>query len=190
MLSMACAKGDDSISASGFGPGPWELPGESGDSASTEPDPGTTTTSNSADGTSTTTTTTDPPQTSGPATTGPPPPGSTSSDDAPGTFGDDGDGEQPGSGWWAHCADGINCDPGFACLTTDAGTDGVCTNTCLPAGDPGSCGASPGGTNVPVCLTVGPDSVCALSCEGGLTCPGGMICINESDDTGPISICV
>jgi len=37
---------------------------------------------------------------------------------------------------------------------------------------------------------VGGDSVCALGCEGGLTCPGGMICINETDDLGPISICI
>jgi hypothetical protein len=129
-----------------------------------------------------------------PSTSGPPPMGS--SDGAPGdsggTFGGgNDDGMQPASGWWAHCIpNSIACDAGFACLSTDAGNDGVCTMACNPAGDASSCGASPGGTTEPVCLTVGGDSVCALGCEGGLTCPGGMICINESDDLGPISICI
>ncbi|MEX1368609.1 MAG: hypothetical protein AB1Z98_36110 [Nannocystaceae bacterium] len=61
---------------------------------------------------------------------------------------------------------------------------------CNPPGNPGACGPVPGGTTTPVCLTVGGQSICALGCEGGLSCPGEMICINESDDTGPISICM
>ncbi len=187
-----CANGDTGTSASGFGPGPWQLPGSSGDQPSqTDGDddttgPGATSVADSG------------PQTSGPMTTtdngttgGPGPMGST--DDGPqgGTFGNDDAGMQPDSGWWAHCIPSqIACDPGFACLSTDAMNDGVCTDQCVPAGDASSCGASPGGTSTPVCLSVGGDSVCALGCENGETCPGGMVCINESDDTGPISICI
>ena len=125
--------------------------------------------------------------TTGSPTTTPP---MESTDDGVDTADDDG-GTQPASGWWAHCtrASGT-CDPGLSCLLTDVGDDGVCTSDCVPSGDPRSCGASPGGTTNPVCLTVAGGSICALGCEGGLTCPGGMVCIAETDDLGPISICV
>jgi hypothetical protein len=186
---LGCSVGDSSNNSSGLGPGPWQLPGSSGDQGSGPATGGST--MDAADGSE--------------STAGPPPGGSSgdpstsspgSSDGEPadtqGTFGGaDDNGMQPESGWWAHCIpNSIACDAGFACLTTDAGNDGVCTAQCNPPGDPGSCGASPGGTAEPVCLSVGGDSVCALGCEGGLTCPGGMICINESDDAGPISICI
>ncbi len=191
-MTTGCSKGDVDATT-GFDPGPWMLPGDD-DGQSTDDPPPQTTGDDSGD------------DTGRPGTTGgvdgdgstsgpPPPPPETTGDPTTGmggTFGDDGgNGMQPGSGWWAHCVPNmIACDPGFACLSTDAGSDGVCTMACNPAGSPAACGASPGGTNMPVCLSVGGDSVCALGCDGGLTCPGGMICVNETDDTGPISICI
>lgn len=186
-VSVGCSAGDNSDSTS-FGPGPWQLPGDS-EHASDGATGGST---GAADGN-----TTEAPMgsTSAAMTSGPPPSDGTGvdpSDSQGGTFGGNDDaGMQPDSGWWAHCIPNqIACDAGFSCLSTDAGNDGVCTSVCNPAGNPGSCGASPGGTAQPVCLSVGGDSVCALGCEGGLTCPGGMICVNESDDQGPISICI
>lgn len=170
-------------------------PGESGgqDSGSGQATEGTTGGADGSGGVSSA----GPMTTADPSTTSGMPMGSSSdgdptNDSQGGTFGDDGGvGMQPGNGWWAHCIpNSIACDPGFFCLSTDAGTDGVCTNVCNPPGNAGGCGASPGGTNMPICLTVGGDSVCALGCEGGLTCPGGMICISESDDLGPIEICI
>lgn len=193
-LLLGCAQGDPPGSTS-FGPGPWMLPGESGDQEEGGSGAATESTTGSADGSGG--------GSMGPMTTADPstsgmPMGSTddgdpTNDSQGGTFGmdDGGTGMQPASGWWAHCIpNSIACDAGLVCLSTDAGNDGVCTNVCNPPGNPGSCGASPGGTNMPICLSVGGDSVCALGCEGGLTCPGGMICINESDDLGPISICI
>lgn len=169
------------------------LPGESGDQeeGSGRATDGTTGSADGSGGSSGGPMTTADPSTSG-APMGSSSDGDPTSDSQGGTFGnDDGAGMQPDSGWWAHCIpNSIACDPGFACLTTDAGNDGVCTAVCNPPGNPAGCGASPGGTTMPVCLSVGGDSVCALGCEGGLTCPGGMICINETDDLGPISICI
>lgn len=190
-LGLGCSAGE-TTGTGGFGPGPWMLPGTAGDTeAPSDEGNETAQQTSAADGTGSATDggTTDSP----PGTTGsPPPPGSTGMDgDA--TFGEADDGgqnEQPANGWWAHCTQAIGCDAGFACLTTDVGDDGVCTALCNPAGNPAGCGPSPGGTTMPVCLSVGGQSICALGCEGGLTCPGGMICINESDDTGPISICI
>jgi hypothetical protein len=191
MALLGCSGGADPVETT-FGPGPWQLPGSSGDD---EPVTGQATeaTTGGADGSGSGSG--GPVTTVDPSTSGPPPMGSSSDGEPPGsegTFGGGNDaGMQPDSGWWAHCIpSSIACDAGFACLSTDAGSDGVCTTTCNPAGDASSCGASPGGTTEPICLTVGGDSVCALSCEGGLTCPGGMLCINESDDLGPISICI
>lgn len=187
-VGWGCSAGAEPTETT-FGPGPWQLPGDSGDD---EPATGQatagTTAGNDVD-------TGSPMTTTDPSTSGPPPPAD-SSDGGPagseGTFGGGNDaGMQPESGWWAHCIpNSIGCDAGFACLSPDAGNDGVCTMACSPPGDASSCGASPGGTTEPVCLSVGGDSVCALGCEGGLTCPGGMVCLNENDDTGPISICI
>lgn len=188
-LGLGCSAGDKVDNSSSFGPGPWQLPGTSGDEGDPPPTTSDPSATSSADGSGGATT--DPGGTSAPGTSGPPPAGS--SDGAPpdsGTFGGDDGGMQPASGWWAHCTSTIGCDAGFSCLTTDAGTDGVCTSACSPAGNAASCGDSPGGTTQAVCLSVGGDSVCALGCEGGLSCPGGMICISESDDLGPIEICI
>lgn len=186
VLCLACSKGSED-GLTGLGPGgPWQLPGGSGEPAT---DGSTGGSAGTADGTDTGPATTADPSSGEP----PPPPMSSSDGDPGGTFDGSNDdaGMQPDSGWWAHCIpNSIACDAGFACLSTDAGNDGVCTMACNPAGDPSSCGASPGGTSEPVCLSVGGDSVCALGCEGGLTCPGGMICVSESDDLGPISICI
>ncbi|MCH9688693.1 MAG: hypothetical protein K0V04_45095 [Deltaproteobacteria bacterium] len=192
-LGVGCTQDAAEPNSSGFGPGPWTLPGtagaESDDAQSDESDEDPGATSMPGDGADTGTQTSGPMSTSGNAT-GDPEPMGTTDDGMSGTFGDDA-GMQPASGWWAHCIpDQILCDPGFACLSTDAMNDGVCTDECIPAGNAGSCGASPGGTATPVCLTVGGASVCALGCDNGATCPGGMVCINESDDTGPISICI
>lgn len=102
----------------------------------------------------------------------------------------DGSGHQPSDGWWSACLDAPDCDPGFACLGTDEMTDGVCTAECVPFGTADSCGASPGGTAVPTCLVVGGHSICALDCSGGRSCAGGMSCLADHDDLGPISICL
>lgn len=195
ILALGCAKGDNQ--ASSLGPAPWELPdSEAEPTAGTRPAEPTS----AADGTGSASG--GPASTSGEGTTSGMPPagssegdtsGTTSGASTGGTFGDDdgNQGMQPASGWWSHCIPNvIACSAGFSCLSTDAGDDGVCTQLCAPAGNPGSCGASPGGSNVPTCLSVQGNSICALSCEGGLSCPGGMVCVAETDDTGPISICL
>ena len=187
LLGGGCTAGEPA-GTMGFGPGPWMLPGDSGDdSPATSGGTGQTSTDDDGAATSGGSSSGSPPGTSGPP---PPPPGSTGMDDAATFGGVDEGGQQPDSGWWSHCTSTIGCDSGLACLTTDAGNDGVCTALCSPAGSPTGCGSSPGGTTMPVCLSVGGQSICALGCEGGLTCPGGMICVSETDDTGPISICI
>lgn len=103
---------------------------------------------------------------------------------------DGGDTGQPGSGMWSSCHGGGSCDASLTCLGTDDMALGICTTECSPAANPAACGAVPGGTAVASCLSVGGQSICAIDCSGGLTCPAGMDCIAETDDTGAIEICL
>lgn len=97
---------------------------------------------------------------------------------------------QPETSWWSHCIASAECTDDLVCLLNGAGDDGVCTNFCSPAGDATSCGASPGGTAAPTCLNAGTSSICALDCADGKTCPSGMLCLSDTDDDGPIEICL
>jgi len=97
---------------------------------------------------------------------------------------------QPETSWWSHCIANAGCTDDLVCLLNGAGDDGVCTSLCSPAGDATSCGASPGVSATPSCLIAGMSSVCALDCSGGRSCPGGMLCLSDSDDDGPIEICL
>jgi hypothetical protein len=97
---------------------------------------------------------------------------------------------QPDTSWWSHCTDMLECTDDLVCMLNGAGDDGVCTSFCTPAGDGTSCGASPGVTAEPSCLNVADNSICALDCSGGKTCPAGMLCLSDVDDDGPIEVCL
>lgn len=97
---------------------------------------------------------------------------------------------QPETSWWSHCIGNDDCTDDLVCMLNGDGDDGVCTSQCSPPGDATSCGASPGGTTTGTCLNVGSASICALNCAGGLSCPGGMLCLSDTDDDGPIEICL
>ena len=97
---------------------------------------------------------------------------------------------QPETSWWSHCTSTPECTDDLVCMLNGAGDDGVCTSFCNPAGDGTSCGASPGVTAEPSCLNVSTNSICALDCSGGKTCPAGMLCLSDVDDDGPIEICM
>lgn len=97
---------------------------------------------------------------------------------------------QPETSWWSHCTSSPECTDDLVCMVNGAEDDGVCTSFCNPAGDGTSCGASPGVTAVPSCLNVSTNSICALDCSGGKTCPAGMLCLSDVDDDGPIEICM
>lgn len=97
---------------------------------------------------------------------------------------------QPETSWWSHCTGTPECTDDLVCMLNGAGDDGVCTSFCNPAGDGTSCGASPGVTAQPSCLNVDTNSICALDCSDGKTCPAGMLCLSDVDDDGPIEICM
>lgn len=91
-------------------------------------------------------------------------------------------GMQPAMGMYADCTVAACSGLANVCLTiteNDIDLGAFCTaqGCANPALD---CDPSPGGTATPVCLdaTVNgmPDSLCALSCAGGATCPAPMIC--------------
>ena len=89
--------------------------------------------------------------------------------------------EQPDSGWWSPCD--VDADCGGDGLVCSGG--GTCTGYC-DGGDPETCGPSPGGTAVPVCVTSSEDK-CALDCSGGRTCPTPMTC--RSFNSGTLEAC-
>jgi hypothetical protein len=97
---------------------------------------------------------------------------------------------QPVSGWWSHCLGNADCSDGLVCMLNDDETDGVCTDFCSPAQDPTSCGVSPSESVSTTCLEISAGSVCALDCAGGMTCPSGMVCLMDTDNNGPIAICL
>lgn len=85
--------------------------------------------------------------------------------------------EQPEDGMYAECMGVASCIGLNTCVT--AGTTGFCSNTnCI---DPtAQCDPNPGATSTapPACVDNGmAQMVCALSCAGGQTCPGGMECV-------------
>jgi hypothetical protein len=88
---------------------------------------------------------------------------------------------QPSSGMYSHCLSVNDCDAGFGCLTNDTATDGFCSILCEPVGDPAGCEPDPSGVLDPVCTVAGGgESVCALDCSGGQSCPTGMVCTADS----------
>jgi hypothetical protein len=101
-----------------------------------------------------------------------------------------------GGGAYEPCPDG-NCTTG-TCLNGDPPNDNksFCAPNCSPAGDPSGCPPPPSGDAPPMCIDVGDEqggnvqSFCALDCSGGQTCPTGMTCVQDSDQNGPITICL
>jgi hypothetical protein len=86
---------------------------------------------------------------------------------------------QPGlAELYSHCTDNAGC-PGFdGCLPlvdeTREVVDGFCTNFCTTDDE---CQVPTGGSAQPICRVGIQSTYCALDCEGGLTCPGGMVCL-------------
>jgi hypothetical protein len=85
--------------------------------------------------------------------------------------------EQPEDGMYSACAGVGECVGLNICVL--AGAAGFCSNTgCL---DPAAnCLPNPSATStaLPACVDNGAGlQVCALSCAGGQTCPGGMDCV-------------
>lgn len=95
-------------------------------------------------------------------------------------------GGQPADGMYSDCMDARNdCLPLTNLCFVINGNDGFCSNTMCanPAAD---CDPAPGGTATPVCYPLDDQSFCALSCEGGLTCPTGMVCYPNLDSGGAL----
>lgn len=186
LLLLACAcSGGNSLETTGAFSTLAPTTGGEGDTDS-DTDTNTTQASSSGGGSTTTPSTTG----VGPSTTGEETGGTSST--GPGSEASTGDPlpPQPETSWWSHCIASAECTDDLVCLLNGAGDDGVCTNFCSPAGDATSCGASPGGTAAPTCLNAGASSICALDCADGKTCPSGMLCLSDTDDDGPIEICL
>lgn len=88
--------------------------------------------------------------------------------------------EQPANGMYSECAMPGDCVGQNACVTVVGamGAGGFCSTLgCL---DATTCDANPGATSnaIPMCIDNGAGMmVCALTCAGGQTCPGGMQCL-------------
>lgn len=84
--------------------------------------------------------------------------------------------EQPEDGMYSECMDVTQCIGLTTCVM--AGATGFCSGSCAdPVAD---CDVSPSATATapPLCVDNGAGLVvCALSCGGGQTCPGGMDCV-------------
>lgn len=96
--------------------------------------------------------------------------------------------EQPASGMYSECARQTDCIGQTICVVVLGAESGFCsTDPCTDA--PMQCQPNPGATSTatPSCVmdTAG-NSVCALLCSGGLTCPGGMECL----ELGAEQVCV
>jgi hypothetical protein len=81
---------------------------------------------------------------------------------------DTGTGQQPADGMYSACDDAADCFGLEFCET------GFCTSECTNAAV--DCDPSPGGTALPTCFMFGLESLCALDCSGGSTCPTPMQC--------------
>lgn len=80
------------------------------------------------------------------------------------------------------CGDGGRCGNGNCVFYT--GVAGICgIPDCSPPGgqpDDGLCPPPLEGNAVPYCFNAGSGlGLCILSCQGGLNCPEGMICVNN-----------
>ncbi len=98
--------------------------------------------------------------------------------------------EQPQNGMYSECVSTDECIGLTACVLVPGSPVGFCSQTgCLDATM--QCEANPGATSsaTPTCVDDGTNtgvSVCALTCEAGATCPGGMSCL----PLGVTSVCV
>lgn len=97
--------------------------------------------------------------------------------------------EQPEEGMYSPCESALECFGLTFCRTVagEEGLVGFCTNT--GCAGPSDCEAAPAGDATPGCFPADvngePGMVCALTCEGGATCPSPMIC----HDTANGSVC-
>lgn len=86
--------------------------------------------------------------------------------------------EQPETGMYSECMTVGDCIGQTTCVIVPGAEMGFCSSSCA---DPGmDCVANPGAssTAAPSCVDDGGGlQVCALACDGGLTCPGGMECL-------------
>lgn len=101
--------------------------------------------------------------------------------------GDDTGTAPPTGGEYGPCPGGsdVECDGGTPSCIESLNT---CSASCF---DDRGCPAGPDGTAVQRCLLslAGYQDVCALSCEGGLQCPTGMVC-DASYEVSEIAFCV
>lgn len=86
---------------------------------------------------------------------------------------------QPAEGQlYSHCTDNAGCPGLDGCLTlvddAQVVVDGFCTNFCTMNSECN--GIATGGSAMPLCHEGVQSTYCALVCEGGLTCPAGMVC--------------
>ena len=91
-----------------------------------------------------------------------------------------------------HCHSDSECHG--KCIMGDAPNDTkmFCASPCMTDME---CDPPPDGDAVPRCIQVptmthGVVAVCALTCDGGETCPMGRTCILDSDNDGPVSLCL
>ncbi|MCH9686682.1 MAG: hypothetical protein K0V04_34940 [Deltaproteobacteria bacterium] len=96
--------------------------------------------------------------------------------------------EQPAAGMYSACVNTGECIGLTACVLVAGAPAGFCSLAgCVDAGM--QCDANPGAMSsaIPACVDDGMGvSVCALTCEGAATCPGGMECL----PLGMTSVCV
>ena len=95
--------------------------------------------------------------------------------------------EQPEDGMYSECATVADCIGQTTCVIVPGAPMGFCSHACADAGT--DCTPNPGATSnaAPACVDDGNGmQVCALSCDGGLTCPGGMECAS----LGASMVCV
>lgn len=124
-------------------------------------------------------TTPDSTNTSGPAPTS----GVTTTSSGDESSGGETPSEQPEDGMYSQCGSPVDCIGLTTCLTA-VDTSGQPIDAFCTAGACNSplaqCDPTPGGTAVPICMDVDSggvmDTVCALDCSQGQTCPAGMNC--------------
>jgi hypothetical protein len=170
--AAACTVGDGSENASTFGmstPGSFSSSASaSGGSDTDDEDDGNS--SGSSEG-STTEEEPDPPDTTSSSGAATGDPSLASADDT--ASGD----QQPEEGMYSACLMATECVGQNTCMTINDKT-GFCTTT--GCADPlADCEPSPGGMATPLCYpapSMPGQFLCALGCDGGLTCPPPMTC--------------
>lgn len=107
------------------------------------------------------------------------------------------DGEDPGEqpmepgAAYSPCGDPDACNPLPYCVFP-SGEQGFCTGECTAPDDPSNCVDDPGQLGRAFCLDIGLPSgntVCAIDCSDGISCPDGMRCEEVQTDGGRRKAC-